>query len=363
MASESDSAHEPSLNRRPQQLGWIVAIVAIGWFVHEAVRFDTPIDRALPVVAVLLTVVAWVSRSWLTAAIPLLVVVELFVPDERLRLIAFGAVAAVTIAVALVVTDRPRREGATLLVVAIAIVLLRWIPVGHVALWRESVLLVTGTAIAAALGSTPFAAAVAIIAALLPPLVPLRTLAFPLAVLVSAGVLRMFGLPRIHLRIAGAAVVAGSMLFFPWSGLLVRAPRLLLVPWTPAVHRAYVGAALHPGNSMSLDVPTNATALIASGANVSRLRGGTVIGRIDGAPITIGQIADWGFLRREHRRNARNPLPRDPAGILRGYGYDAWVDGAGRIPLPPGARTIVVTVERNLPPDAALQVEGFEVKP
>jgi hypothetical protein len=53
-------------------------------------------------------------------------------------------------------------------------------------------------------------------------------------------------------------------------------------------------------------------------------------------------------------------LPRDPAGHIREYGYAAWLDGAGRLPLPPGTRTIVVTVDAALPPGALLQVEGFE---
>ena len=49
-----------------------------------------------------------------------------------------------------------------------------------------------------------------------------------------------------------------------------------------------------------------------------------------------------------------------PAGTIRDYGYAAWIDGAGRVALPRGARTIRVTADAALPADASLQVEGFE---
>jgi hypothetical protein len=86
------------------------------------------------------------------------------------------------------------------------------------------------------------------------------------------------------------------------------------------------------------------------------------LGRIEpgGRIVRIGDAADWGYMRREQFYGARNPLPRDAAGKIRGYGYAAWVDGAGRIPLPPNARTIRVTADASLPADAALQVESFE---
>ena len=77
-------------------------------------------------------------------------------------------------------------------------------------------------------------------------------------------------------------------------------------------------------------------------------------------PIRIGDASDWGYLRHEHFYGTRNPLPHHAAGKLRDYGYAAWVDGAGRIALPPNARTVRVVVDAALPKDAALQVEGFE---
>ena len=78
--------------------------------------------------------------------------------------------------------------------------------------------------------------------------------------------------------------------------------------------------------------------------------------------MRIGDIADWGYMRRDAWNHAHNPLPRQPVGRVRDYGYAAWVDGAGRIPLPKGARTIRVTADASLPPGASLQVEGFELE-
>jgi hypothetical protein len=76
--------------------------------------------------------------------------------------------------------------------------------------------------------------------------------------------------------------------------------------------------------------------------------------------VRIGDVSDWGYIRREAWHKAHNPLPSDSAGKLRDYGYDAWVDGAGRIALPRGARRIRVTADGALPAHAKLQVEGFE---
>ena len=67
-------------------------------------------------------------------------------------------------------------------------------------------------------------------------------------------------------------------------------------------------------------------------------------------------------LRRDHFYQSRNPLPRDPAGRLRAYGYAAWIDGAGRIALPAGAKSITVRVEPKLPDVVRLQVEGLELE-
>ncbi|HEX3583812.1 MAG TPA: hypothetical protein VH087_18750, partial [Thermoanaerobaculia bacterium] len=106
--------------------------------------------------------------------------------------------------------------------------------------------------------------------------------------------------------------------------------------------------------------PGDATSIAISAANGFRLKRDRVAGTLNGRPLTMCDLADWGYMRREQWWRSRNRLPRVPAGIIRGYGYDAWVDGAGRIPLPPHATRIHVAADPHLPADARLQVEAFE---
>jgi hypothetical protein len=109
-------------------------------------------------------------------------------------------------------------------------------------------------------------------------------------------------------------------------------------------------------------VPEGKTHLIVSAANVAHLRRGTILGRIEPGhvDVRVGDAVDWGYMRRDAWHKAHNPMPSDPAGKIRDYGIDAWVDGAGRVALPANARTIRVTADGALPAHAALQVEGFE---
>jgi hypothetical protein len=242
----------------------------------------------------------------------------------------------------------------------LAILVLRWIPFDQVLLVRELILLALSALIVLAMRNTPFGAAVAVITALVTPAVPLRTLALPLVVLIVAAIAR----PKWKLAIPSAVVIALPMVFFAWSGVVARAVPYFLKDAQTAERKHLVNAALAPNRSVSVDVPHDATALIVSGANVPRFRRGVLLGRIEpgGIDIRIGDVADWGYMRRETFYAARNPLPRDPAGKIRGYGYTAWVDGAGRVALPKGARTIRVTADAKLPADAALQVEAFELR-
>jgi len=151
------------------------------------------------------------------------------------------------------------------------------------------------------------------------------------------------------------------MLFFAWSGVVARAFPYFLRRAEPERPRHVVNHALAANVSTTLEVPEHATSLIVSGANVARMPRGTPLGKIEpgGRIVRIGDTSDWGYLRREHFYGARNPMPRDPAGKLRGHGYAAWVDGAGRVPLST-ARVIRVTGDASLPPGASIQVEGFE---
>lgn len=337
--------------------GWVLSAVLSAYACSLVVaRPPTPVDAALPLMAVLVTVLAWATYPALMLAVPLSIVAEIAIPDEGMRLLAFGVILGAVFAAALA----SKSEALPLVAIA-ASVLLRWIPLANVLVFRELVLLVLAVLIVLVLGSTPFAVAVGVITALITPAVPLRTLALPLLVLFVAVLARVFGMPRLRLTAPSAIVVAFVMLFFAWSGIVARAFPYFLKQARAEGVRQGIGEALGPNVSLTLQVPRNARALIVSGANVPRLREGALLGHVNGTPIRIGDAADWGYMRRDHYFGAHNPLPRDPAGKIRDYGYAAWVDGAGRVPLPRGATTIRVAADARLPKDASLQVEAFEL--
>jgi len=339
---------------------WVLAAALSALACHLAVVHATPIDRALPFLAVLTTILAALSYPSVMLGVPLLILAEIAIPDEEVRLLAFGVVMAGAIAVA---PARRLRDGRLAAGVPLVVVfLLRWIPLGDVLFGRELFLLAVALLIFLVLDSTPFAMAVAVLTVLVTPAVPLRTLALPLLILAAAFAARVFGLPRILLAWPSRVVVSFVILFFAWSGVVARAfPYFLLRAKEPR-ERIVVAQALGPGRTVTLDVPEGAEWLVVSGANVARLRRGAVLGRVEpgGLVIRIGDAADWGSLRREQFYDTRNPLPRDPAGRIRGYGYAAWLDGAGRVALPDGLRQIRVMADAALPANASLQVEGFE---
>ncbi|HEX8619060.1 MAG TPA: hypothetical protein VF911_15860, partial [Thermoanaerobaculia bacterium] len=338
-----------------------------------AVHHPTPIDDALPLLALAVTVCAAISYPSIMLGVPLLVIAEIALFDETTRLLAFGAIVATAVALSGVRRAETRGSSAparpsgewrrrTPHQLVVVVILLRWIPLSNVLLFRELLLLALCLAIVFVLGRTPFAVAVAAITALLTPAIPLRTLVIPLLVLAIAIAARTFGMPRLDWQWLSTAVVAFALLFFAWSGVVARAFPYFLRQADARLPRHPVGIALAPRKSLTLDVPEHVSSLVVSGANVAHFRRGALLGRIEPGAIAvrIGDAADWGALRRDHVYGARNPLPRDPAGTIRGYGYDAWLDGAGRVALPRGAKTIRVTADASLPANASLQVEGFE---
>lgn len=323
-----------------------------------------------------MTFLAWRTYPALMLSAPLLVLAEMIFPLEPVRLLALGVVMAGTFMIG-VASDVGRdhaspeangapvsrgRSGTMIAVALLALLVLRWIPIANVQFGRELLLLAMAAATVAVLGHTPFAVTVAVLVAFVTPAVPLRTLALPFAVLGVAALARLFGMPRLRWTWASALVLGFVMLFFPWSGIVARAFPYFLRSVPPPSGRTYIANALSAQRSVVYDVPSGARSVILSGANVARLRRGALLGRIEPGAIAVrvGDVADWGYMRRDHFYEAHNPLPRDAAGRIRDYGYLAWVDGAGRVALPRGARTIRVTAAASLPRGASLQVEGFE---
>jgi len=206
--------------------------------------------------------------------------------------------------------------------------------------------------------------AIAVAVALFTPLIPLRTIGLPLAVLAAVVILRAFDLPMIRFDVAASLLLALMLTFFAWSGVFARATSFAIRGLPSATRREPVRMALAPGQSIDLDVPADATAVIVSGANISKLRPGTLAGSINNMPIRIGDVADWGFLRREYFYGSRNRVPDDPAGELRDYGQNAWIDGAARFPIrgpKPEARGLRIKADSHLPAAARLQIDAFEL--
>jgi hypothetical protein len=327
--------------------------------VHQA----TPIDRALPFLVIVIGAVAAVTHEAILTSALMLMGAEIAIPEERARLLAFGVVVGIALAAAILVR-RPAwsfARAATLTVAAILI--LRWIPLENVLYGREIALIIIAVGIVSALRSAPWAVALAVAVVLFTPAIPLRTLALPIVVLIAACAAALRGRETRALLLHSSAFVLMVMLmFFPWSGAFARALPVMLRGVT-ITEREPVRIALAAGQSVELQVPHGAVSIILSGSNIPKLRKGVVVGRVDpgGVPLRVGDFADWGVLRREQFYASRNPLPRDPAGLLRDYGQASWIDGAGRIRLPK-TPTIRITARQDLPPGARLQIDAFEME-
>lgn len=347
---------------------WVLTVALCVWAGHVGTQHTTPIDVALPLLCGVLATVALSSHVALTLAVPLVILAENVFFDELTRLMTLGVVVGATFAIGVIFLARrpadevPRALAAVLTIGAL--VLLRWIPFSEILLLRELVLIALCVAVAEILGRTPLAVVVAVAVGLFTPAYPLRTLAVPLCLLVVAVIARLFGAPRLRLTWASAMTLGFGMLFFAWSGVLARSTPFVLQRAKPGLPRHTVNYALPANETREIEVPDTATALIVSGANVARLRSGALLGTLEpgGRTIHIRDAADWGAMRRDTWYQSRNRFPRDSAGRVRGYGYTAWLDGAGRIPLPPGARSIRVTADPSLPPGASLQIEAFELR-
>ena len=102
--------------------------------------------------------------------------------------------------------------------------------------------------------------------------------------------------------------------------------------------------------------------ITASASNANALEAGRVAGWVERRPIRIGEIADFGFMRREHFFASRNRPPRTPLADIHDYGASAWLHTAGRIriPLAVGRLPLSVRAADDLPPNTRLQIEAVE---
>jgi hypothetical protein len=168
-----------------------------------------------------------------------------------------------------------------------------------------------------------------------------------------------------RVRVPVYAVAIGLFALWPWSGIVARAfPRFLFAAPASGRHEV-VGLALGAGESVSIEVRehVHSVGVTTSGANVVRMGPGRIVGTIDSGSahrdLRIGDVADFGFLRREQFFFSRNTVPRQPTDDIRGYGQTAWLHGAGRVTVPP-APELRITAARDLPPAARLQIESVD---
>lgn len=317
------------------------------------VPHPTPIDLALPWIAVIVVSVAWLGESSAAlCAVPLLVACAICFADERTHLISYGVVIALAFCGSILNLKEltfPRAAGFAVAGTA----LIRWIARTQFSFVREAILLMIVIAIVAVAKRSPLAIALAMAAALWTPAIPLRTLA------IAIGFLAIAAIARVSLTFVPLLFAALALTLFAYSGIVARTPRYLRTG-KPAIDRVHLYWAMHPGQSQTFEVPGGAHSLILSLSNGANLKHGTIVGRLGDLELHAGDVVDWGFARREEWWRSTNRLPRHAAGLIRGYGYDGWVDGAVRFALPPDARTIRVSVDPRLPRETILQVEAFE---
>jgi hypothetical protein len=355
---------------------WIAAGLLSFWACTRLGIHATPIDRALPWIALSVTFIAWLGESTaVLCAVPLLIGCAISYSDDRTRLLGYGAIVAVAFCAAWLNASaqcaaRGAQDGTGALPTArctltfpraagfaiAGTALIRWIAREHFQFFREAILLALVIAIVAAAKQAPIGLALSLLAALYTPAIPFRTLAIPFLFMLVALALRSLSTQHSALS---TLIIAIVLTLFPYSGIVARTPRYLRYG-KPATNRVNLYWAMKPGQSHDFEVPAEAHALILSLSHGENLRGLTVVGQVGDRELHGGDLADWGFARRQQWWRAKNRLPRHAAGLIRGYGYDGWVDGAVRLEIPRNARTIRVSVDPHLPPPALLQVEAFE---
>lgn len=335
---------------------WIAAGVLSFYACWRLGAHATSIDRALPWVALIVVAVAWLGESSaVLCAVPLLIGCAITFPNDRTRLLSYGVVVAVGFCGAMLNVDEltfPRATGFAIAGTA----LIRWIAREHFSFIREAMLLFLIVMIVAVARRSALGIALALVAALYTPTIPLRTLAIPIGILAIAWLTRPLST---HLSALSTLLIALMLTLFPYSGILARTPRYLR-HGNPAKDRVNLYWAMHPGQTQTFEVPPDAKNVILSLSNGANLKRRTVVGHLGEQELHVGDVVDWGFARREEWWRSTNRMPRHAAGHIRAYGYDGWVDGAVRFALPPGAQTIQLNVDPRLPRETILQVEAFE---
>ena len=349
---------------------------------------------------VLLSICGFVAEKYFEAiqiGVLLLLVAAIFLTDEQTRLLAYGVIVSGTFSFAVAVAPREFSNYVPLTVAGV--LLLRWIPFSEVFLWREIVVMigVVAVLISGGLKPAPTQIIAALTIALVTPIFPARMLLFPflvvtvmaipiarlpiaaafliaafyarysIAVLCVGGAIALIINFRI-VRMPAYACAVALFALWPWSGIAARAFPAVIFAELASTNSRPVWIAIGRAQSVSIDVPPAARTMVitASAANASRLPVGRVVGWAEGGErrtaIRIGDIADFGFTRREHFFASRNRPPSTPLDDIKGYGAAAWLHTAGRMRISLGkpASSLRIAAAPDLPPEARLQIEAVE---
>ena len=320
-------------------------------------------------------------------AFPLLAVVALFATN---KFFWFGVIVAAAFAAAALVA----RELWVLVIAGV--LLLRWIPLREVEVWRELIILGGAVALFFAIkprGPLALIAALAVAAAT--PAHPGKATPIPLllaglcllwdrlqpvlalACVALAFVARWSLVPLLvaaafallvpfldKLKPLAYATALALFALWPWSGVAARALPVFTRFEPPIGEVRVVGLALAPGQTTTIAIPPARHVVVnASVANGAQLPAGRVVGFVENRTVTIGDVADFGFTRRPHFFAARNPLPRVTRADIRGYGATSWLHGAGAIGVAASApmRALHFRAAPDLPAEVRLQIESVEL--
>ncbi len=304
----------------------------------------------------------------------------------------------------------------------IGIVILRWIPLRDVHVLKELIVLAGSVTLLFAIGrrrdaagpagetpalrAPPLMAVLAV--AVVTPLSPGKMTFFPFAVallviavrtlgnlatyviaaaLLAAAFFARYSLATLYIAAAIVFLVplldrlrpltyAAALVIFalwPWSGIIARALPVVRNYQPSCANRQPVVSALAPSETLPIGVPPHVRSVIvtASGGQMARFKSGRVVGTIEATDargrvttrqIRIGDVADFGFMRREQFFGSRNPLPRFSPAEIRGYGASAWVWGSGRTALTCAAdiASLRVLAAPDLPRQTHLQIDAVD---
>jgi len=297
---------------------------------------------------------------------------------DRVRPVGTPLALAICLAIALVTPLHPGRMVFYPALVAAAQALMPW-PVAGAA-----VLVVAAIIARYSLAALYILAAAALLVSLAARWSPLATRVILVFAAVgialwpwSGAVSRLMPLPVAGLVIAAVVVLAlsGRVATILGTLLIVVTPTLFFGESHAEDVPTVVGAALESSQSVDVDVPPGVQSVVMkiSGANMERMRPGRVVGQIEAADLRggttirvlrIGDVADFGFMRREIFFFSKNVPPRNASGDLRGYGNASFLWGAGRIPVRFAATpaSLRVVAANDLPGGAKLQVETVEYR-